>query len=123
MKALDNFQNVDKLKLLHELFPKEMPLLLDHIMEVCADFREHKEEYAKDWNNGFMPFDYWFSLSEQTAELIKKYRFNMVRSSRVFSDQLSYTYAVLFVNDRIIKYVESHSKDEKFKQAVTLLFT
>ena len=106
MKALNEFENKDKLRLLHDLFPEEMPLVLDNIEQVCADFREHKEAYAKDWNSGFMPFNYWFSLSEQTAELIKKYRFSMVKSSRVFSDQLSYTYAVLFVNDRIIKYAD-----------------
>lgn len=123
MKKLVEFNNGDKLRLLHDLFSDEIPMLLDHLQQVCADFREHKESYAKDWNNGFMPFDYWFSLSEQTAGLIKKYRFNMVRSSRVFSDQLSFTYAVIFVNDRIIKYADKFAADEKFKQAVILLFT
>jgi hypothetical protein len=123
MKALNKFENRDKLKVLHELFPEEMPQVLDHIQEVCADFKKHWEAYAKDWNDGFMPFDYWLSLSEQTAELIKKYRFNMVRSSRVFSDQLSYSYAVLFVNDRIVKYAKGHSNNEKFNMAVALLFT
>ncbi len=122
MKALHEFQNIDKLKALHELFPNEIPQLLDNIQEFCAHFKAHQEAYAKDWNSGLMPFDYWLSLSEQTAELIKKYRFNIVKSSRVFSDQLSYTYAVLFVNDRIIKYADKMSDQSKFKQAVNLLF-
>lgn len=122
MKALNKFQNTDKLKVLHELFPEEIPLVLDHIQQVCMDFQDNKQTYAKNWNDGFMPFDYWFNLSEQTAELIKKYRFNMVRSSRVFSDQLSYSHAVLFVNDRIVKYAENVCTNNKFKLAVALLF-
>ncbi len=122
MKALNKFQNIDKLKALHELFPDEIPKLLDAIQEFCTHFKKHQETYAKDWNSGFMPFDYWLSLSEETAELIKKYRFNMVKSSRVFSEQLSYTYTVLFVNDRIIKYTNKMSEKSKFRQAVNLLF-
>jgi hypothetical protein len=122
MKALKNFDNTDKLKVLHELFPDEIPQLLDDIQEFCTHFLAHKEDYAKDWNIGFMPFDYWLSLSEQTAELIKKYHFNMVKSSRVFSDQLTYTYAVLFVNDRIVKYADEMNDNSKFKKAVNLLF-
>lgn len=46
----------------------------------------------------------------------------MIKSSRVFSDQLFFTYTVFFVNDRIIKYAENVSENEKFKLAVTLLF-
>jgi hypothetical protein len=49
----------------------------------------------------------------------------MVKSSKVFSEQLfhSFDYTALFVNDRIIKYAESRSKNHRFKLAVTLLFT
>jgi hypothetical protein len=122
MKALRNFENIDKVKLLHDLFPEEIPQLLDNIQAFCMDFQEHREAYAKDWNNGFMPFEYWLSLSGQTAELIKKHRFNMVKSSRVFSDQLCFGYTVLFVNDRIVKYADKVSGNPKFKLAVAMLF-
>jgi len=47
----------------------------------------------------------------------------MLKSSRVFSDQLFFSYTSLFVTDRIIKYAQQYSENEKFKQAVTLLFT
>ncbi len=122
MKALANFENKDKLRLLHDLFPLEIPVLLDDIMEFCKDFRENKEAYAKNWSNGFMPIAYWLKLSEETETLINKYRRDMERSSKVFSDQLSFTYAVLFVNDRIIKYADNESENYKFKVAVDLLF-
>jgi len=122
MKALQNFENIDKLKLLHDLFPQEIPILLDGIVEFCKEFKENNEAHAENWNDGFMPIGYWLSLSDETEKLIKKYRFNMLRSSRVFADQLSFTYAVLFVNDRIIKHADNISPNVKFKLAVELLF-
>lgn len=122
MKALNELTNAMKGRLLFELFPDEMPALLDHLAEVCADFRTNQEAYKKDWHDGFMPFDYWFSLSEECAALLKKHGQTMHKNSKVFSDQLFYGYTALFVNDRIVKYA-SDSVSEKFKQAVELLYT
>ncbi len=66
----------------------------------------------------------WLNLSQQVRERIAKYRSTMVKSSKVFSDQLfgSFDYTVIFVNDRVVKYAQHNSKDEKFKLAVALLF-
>lgn len=122
MKALDELTNAMKGRLLFELLPHEMPGLLDHLAAVCADFRTNQEAYKKNWRNGFMPFDYWFSLSEECAALLKKHGHTMRKNSKVFSDQLFYGYTALFVNDRMVKY-SAHSGSEKFKQAVALLYT
>lgn len=122
LKPLKDMINSDKARLLHELFPDEMPKLLAHITKVCSDFEEHKEEYTKNWNDGFVPFNYWLSLSQETAKIIKQHGLTIAKSSRVFSDQLFYTYTFLFVNDRIIRYAEQVSEDEKFKQAVIMLY-
>jgi len=50
MKALNQLTNTDKGKLLHELFPDEMPALLDHIQAVCTHFKANREAYAKTWD-------------------------------------------------------------------------
>ncbi|RKR84270.1 hypothetical protein BDD43_4502 [Mucilaginibacter gracilis] len=125
MKALNQLTNTDKGKLLHELFPDEIPALLDNIQDVCAHFKSNRETYAKTWDFGLMSFDMWLQLAEQAEAIINKHRSNMVRSSKVFSEQLfhSFDYTVLFVNDRIIKYAEGKSENSKFKLAVILLFT
>jgi hypothetical protein len=124
MKALHQFTNIDKGKLLHELFPDEIPALLDHIQTVCADFKTNKEAYEKTWDFGLMSFDMWLSLAENATASIVKYRLQMTKSSKVFAEQLchSYDYTVLFVNDRIIKYANSKSANAKFKLAVELLY-
>lgn len=123
MRALSVLTGSEKARLLHDLFPNEIPLLLEDISLFCGDFKAEKEKYREKWNSGFMSFDYWQSLAEETAGIIKKHGFNMKKSSRVFSDQLYFTYTSLFVTDRIIKYAEQHSKDEKFKLVVQALFT
>ncbi|MNL80516.1 hypothetical protein D3C87_2073940 [compost metagenome] len=69
-----------------------------------------------------MTFDYWFSIAENTADILKRHTFNMKKSSRVFSDQLFFMHNSLFVNDRIVKYADRKSKNEKFKIAVNLLY-
>ncbi|MDB4926606.1 hypothetical protein [Mucilaginibacter sp.] len=124
MTALSNLNNIGRAKLLHELFPDEIPQLLDHIKEVCVDLKANREEYQNTWNFGLMTFHTWLSLSEKTEGLINRHRNNMIKSSKVFSEQLfhSYDYTVLFVNDRIVKYAEKMSEKSKFKQAVDLLF-
>lgn len=121
MKALHTLTGAEKARLLHELFPDEIPTLLEAIEEFCADFKASKEEYREHWKEGFMPFEYWQGLAEETAGLLKKYKFNMKRSSRVFSDQLYYTYTSLFVTDRIVKYAEA-SDNAKFKLIVQAFF-
>jgi hypothetical protein len=124
MKPLNNFHNVDKGKLLHELFPDEIPALLDDIKEVCADLKTNMEAYASTWDFGLMTFGTWLSLAENAEKLIDRHRANMIKSSKVFADQLfhSYDYTVLFVNDRIVKYAQEKSENSKFKQVVALLF-
>lgn len=121
MKALNEHTNTMKGKLLFDLFPNEMPDLLDHLAQICNDFKLNKQDYADNWDNGFMPFDYWFSLSERCAELLKKNGYSMRKNSKIFSDQLFYGYTALFVNDRIVKYA-ARSGSEKFKLAVSVIY-
>ncbi|WP_029275696.1 hypothetical protein [Pedobacter borealis] len=123
MKSLSTLSGSEKARLLHELFPSEMPMLLEDIKMFCENFKHNKEVYRSQWGEGFMSFDYWQTLSEETAAILKKHTYNMVKSSRMFSDQLYFTYTSLFVTDRIIKYAEHRSRDEKFKLIVQVLFT
>jgi len=48
MKALKNFGNTDKLKVLHDLFPEEIPHILGNIQVFCAELKEQKKEYEKN---------------------------------------------------------------------------
>lgn len=113
--------NTDKAKLLHELFPEEMPMLLDDMKTFCTDFIRFQDDHRKNWS-GIMHFDLWLYFAEEIAGLIRKHRIPMLKSSRVFSEQLCFSYAVLLVNDRIIKYAEKNSRNLKFRLAIELLY-
>lgn len=83
---------------------------------------QHQQQYRESWDFGFFSFDEWLSLSRQTFERINKFEFNMIRSSKVFADQLCFNLQALFANDRIIKYAEKISGNEKFKLMVQVLY-
>ena len=122
MNRLTQLDNTAKAKLLHELFPEEIPALVENIKSVCSAFEQGQDEYRATWDFGFFSFDEWLSLSRQTAERVAKFEFNIIRSSKVFSDQLCFNLQALFVNDRIIKYADQVSTNEKFKLMVQVLY-
>jgi hypothetical protein len=108
---------------LHELFPDEIPLLLDNILAVCNDIQTNRDLHAQKWDFGLMSFDMWVSLAQNAERAINKYRKSLEKSSKVFAEQLfhSWDYTVIFVNDRICKYA-TQSDNAKFKLAIALLF-
>lgn len=91
MKALMNLTGADNARLLHDLFPLEIPSLLEDIAKFCEDFLADKEKFRAQWNSGFMSFDYWQSLADETVVILKKYSLCIKKSSRVFSEQLYFT--------------------------------
>lgn len=122
MKSITQLDNTAKAKLLHELFPEEVKPFMEHLKQVCTDFEENQQQYRESWDFGFFSFDEWLSLSRQTMKRIEAFEFNMLRSSKVFSEQLCFNLQVLFVNDRIIKYADKVSINEKFKLMVQVLY-
>jgi hypothetical protein len=52
MKALNQFSNIEKAKLLHQLFPTEMPGLIDFVQGMCEAVQENEELNRAKWNNG-----------------------------------------------------------------------
>ncbi len=122
MNALEQLTNTERVRLLHELFPDEIPDLLDDILGFCMVVREHPETYKSAWDSPMFTFEQWSYMSGQTEKLINKHRFSMERSCRIFSEQLTFGYEVFFVIDRIVKYAEN-SSNRKLKLAVEMLFS
>lgn len=122
MKPLNQLTNTEKAKLLHRLFPLEIPGLLDHIQNVCQDLSGNEGHYRENWEVGFFNFDAWLKLALETEALICKLRDQMIGSCNVFSEQLCFSYTVIFVNDQIVKYADRYCRNEKFKLAVELLY-
>lgn len=119
---LTQLTNVDKAELLHQLFPEEIPALLDFIRGMCQSIKEDEARNRAAWDGGFMSFDYWLHLLNQSEEVIASKEQSMIKSSRVFADQLFSGYTALYVNHCISLYtrVKQHP-NPKFTLAVELI--
>jgi hypothetical protein len=101
---------VEKARLLHELFPKEMPLLLRDIQQYCRDVEENQLEYLGEWKQGAETFNHWLLMCQETAHTIAQLWFELQKSPIVFCEQLFY-YTGPFVKDRILAYSKEASLD------------
>ncbi|WP_316835041.1 hypothetical protein [Pedobacter nutrimenti] len=122
MKPLHELSNTEKGKLLADLFPDELEGMVEMISGFSHYTINHKQEITTNWSNGFITPDFWCGLAAEVVQLINRHRYSMIRSSKVFSDQLFYGNTAVFTIDCIRKCAQSEGAPEKFKIAVDLLF-
>lgn len=121
MKAVNEMNNVERGKLLADLFPSEVQGILDAIPLIYKMLSDNKEEIADNWENGMITFDFWFSLANRIDGIISKEGKQLLKSRR-FSDQLFDGYNALFTIDCIVKYAEKERKGSNFYHMVNALF-
>ncbi|TKT85485.1 hypothetical protein [Dyadobacter frigoris] len=123
MKALNQLNNPEKGKLLHQLFPNEMPELIDFVQGMCETVKENEELNRSKWNNGLFTFDFWLALAGEVDQKIDKYGAKLHKSSNLFADQLFDGYLASFTIHCIVTYtaVRQH-ENGKFVKAVDLFF-
>lgn len=123
MKALNQLNNVEKGKLLHQLFPREMPGLIDFIQGMCEAVKENEGLNRSKWGNGLFTFDFWLGLAGQLQTVTETYGEKLHGSSSLFADQLFDGYLACFTIHCIVTYstVIKHG-ESKFVKAVDLLF-
>ncbi|MDB4925533.1 hypothetical protein [Mucilaginibacter sp.] len=123
MKALASLNNIEKAKLLHQLFPSEIPTLLEFVKDMCISFKERENVHRITWENGLFEFDYWLSLVNEAEKKIKQYGNRLHKSSNLFADQLFDGYLAIYVIDSLIVYTTIKEKtNRKIKVAIDLLF-
>lgn len=123
MKALNQFSNIEKAKLFHQLFPTEMPGLIDFVQGMCEAVKENQDLNRAEWNNGLFSFDFWFSLAGNVHAAAEKHSVKLHKNSNLFADQLFDGYLACFTIHCIVTYttVRKH-ENEKFVKAVDLFF-
>lgn len=124
MKSLEELINVEKGRLLHQLFPLEIPAFLQFVAGMSQTIEEEQQRIQSKWDNGLMEFEYWLSLAKEAAKKLTKYGRRLYTSSRLFADQLFDGYTALYLSHCLIQYTQSRKhENEKFALAVQLLFT
>lgn len=123
MKPLENLTNVEKAKLLHELFPQEIPALLDFIYNMSLTVQEDEQLLRRRWD-GLLTVEAWLSLAEEVRIKIDRYKNRLHTHSRLFSDQLFDGYVGLYMLHCLTSYttIRKHN-NHKFVLAVNLLFS
>lgn len=73
MKPLEQLTNIEKARLLHQLFPEEIPALLLYIEGVSQGIRDREPQERAAWTNGICSFDCWLSLISDSQRSIRHY--------------------------------------------------
>lgn len=123
MKAIDQLTNVEKGKLLHQLFPSEIPALLQYVQKMCSTIKENEQQQREKWEHGLFSFDFWLSLINDAEQKINRYGGKLYSNSGLFADQLFDGYLAMYVVHCLTVYttVREHP-DSKFTHAIALLF-
>jgi hypothetical protein len=115
--------NDKKALLLHQLLPKEIPLLLDYIESTATYLKENAEIIKSKWENGFISFESWLQMASITKEVIARNRYELKKSPFTFSHELFACYPFLYVIHCLQQYcLKGHFLDPKFNLAVNILF-
>ncbi|MGN6180595.1 MAG: hypothetical protein ACTHNW_15525 [Mucilaginibacter sp.] len=122
MKTIEQLTNVDKAKIIFELFRNEMPEFLEYVGYMADKVANDKDELIANWNNPFLSYHQWFSLSEQVNATIKRYGKSPFKSANVFAEQLFGGYSALFTNHCLEQYGLHRAQSPRFAQAVNLFY-
>ncbi|WEK21324.1 MAG: hypothetical protein P0Y49_09240 [Candidatus Pedobacter colombiensis] len=124
MKTLNQFTNVDKAALLHQLFPEEIPSLIEFMQGMSESIIENEELNRDKWDNGFLSFNQWLHLAKETNTKIKENGTRMCKSTRLFSGQLFDGSIAVFTNHCIAVLIttKQHS-NQRFIHAAHMLYS
>jgi hypothetical protein len=123
MKPLENLINVEKARLLHELFPQEIPALLEYTNNICLTIQEDEQLTRNQWENGLLTVEAWLSFVEEVRSKIDKYGKRLHTQSRLFADQLFDGYTALYMVHCMTLYTTTRKhSNHKFVLAINLLF-
>lgn len=94
MKPLHKLNTMERARLLHQLFPQEIPAMLTYIENLCTVIWEDETGNRANWKHPTVPFDRLQELAagiQSWLTILPKIK----RSSRLFA-------RILFVGDRAV---------------------
>jgi hypothetical protein len=104
MKPLRNLNNVERAKLLFELFPDEMPQFLAVMEEITQKVLKDPDQLRTKWEGQLITVEFWFQLIKKSIEINDKYGKKLSKNSKLFSDQLFDGYQALYSSHCLHQY-------------------
>src|SRR5689334_463979 len=96
MKPLRTMNNVEKAKLLFELFPDEMPQFISVMEEITQTVLKDPEALRDKWEGQILTVEFWVELANTAIQIKQKYRTRISKDSKLFADKLFNGYQALF---------------------------
>jgi|GEM_PF-969523 len=122
MKTIDQLTNVEKAKIIFDLFRAEMPDFLEYVNAIAEKIADSEKEMIANWNNPILSYQQWLNLSYQVTGIIKRYAKGITKSANVFSEQLFGGYLAIFSNHCLEQYGLNKAKSLRFALAIKLFY-
>jgi len=122
MKALQQMNNVERGKLLADLFPEQLSNIKDYIEQVTAYFLKSEDYIRNLWRDTALTSNFWFGIVKDFDKITNKYGSKLTKNSRLFADQLFDGYNEIYTVYCLIEYAGKEGCNYNLQQAVYLLF-
>ena len=122
MKPIDKLTNVERARLLFELFPGEIKLFINFTKDFTQEIIDNPEKLKNETVDQMHTTDFWQELVYNAKARLDKYGDNLANRRNLFSDQLFDGYDLLYARFCLQRSMTNEQCNRKFKQAVMLLF-
>lgn len=123
MKSLKESSHAERAQLLFELFPEEMPGVVDFISGMCAAIKEDEQRNREAWDNPHYDFDFWLDIIGQVSRILEIFGSQLNENSELFSEKLFAFYNALFTAHCLRLYATTRQHaNTKFRDVIHILF-
>jgi hypothetical protein len=123
MKPLIKLSNVERAKLLFELFPEEMPKFISFMIELTRAIIEDPLKLKSKAIDQIHTTEFWQELVLNAKRRLDQYGDKVAKRSRLFSEQLFDGYDSIYAGYCLHQYIiKNEGLNRKFRNAVMLLF-
>jgi hypothetical protein len=123
MKPLNKQSNVEKAKLLFDLFPQEIPNFILFAKQITQAINDDPENLKNKAIDQIHTTEFWRDLASSASKKLDEYGDKLAKRSRLFSVELFDDYNSIYACYCLHQYIISQKyNDRKFRTAVMLLF-
>jgi hypothetical protein len=124
MKPLQLLNNVERAKLLFDLFPHEIAPFVNFTKSMADTICNDPDYVKQHWEDQLLTLECWLNLARGVRQTIAQYNNRFSRNARLVSDQLFDGYDALFSVHCLGQYACSKEcGSEGFKAAVEMFYS
>ncbi|UPK68015.1 hypothetical protein [Chitinophaga filiformis] len=124
MKGLLGMTNIQRAKLLFDLFPDDTAAFVPYAAEMAEKIKKEREQLkGQGTDTALFPGTFWLELAEEISRRIRSSDGKLQKSSTQFSEQLFEGDRAFLTKHCLLQYsISDKVKNLRFRQGVDLLF-